>query len=612
MAFNERISVVIDLVTDKASAALGGFRKSVNEAEGFTGKLKAGVGSLGSTFTSFVSSPAGAATAVSAVGAVMVKTAGMAADLGLEVGKLADSTGLSTEAASRWLEVGGDLGLTADKTAGLIEKMTQNLGKSPEKFKALGIEVQYAADGTADMNATLLGAIEGLHKIQDPTKRATAAAQLFGKGWADASELIAKGADSVKKKLGEVADVKVLSESDVKDAREFRDTMDQLKDAGEELALSLGKTLLPAITTIADALGVVADVIGPVVEGIGYMMDEVNSAFTDLDDPLHGVADGLIEMAKANEAGIEVAARAGLAQSLEAAALEATTTAATQSAAAAQALADVQQTLTDKALAAAAGMYDVEEATLAADEKYAAYTQTIADGDATLSQLRQQQIDQAQGYADIATKIAEEQGVEADSRAGIALQIAALEDMKAKYPLLADEIQRYIDKLNSIPRDIHTNVTSNAVHAGTTARPGDIAHNARGTNSARPGLSWVGEEGPELVSFKGGEQVIPAAESAAIAANAAAAGQTIEAARAAADALAQSDFISGLNDWNSNAHPAAGGSSSASSGGGTGSGSGGSVTFYNTFNSVGMSAEQIVRALEEWVRRNGALKLGNP
>ena len=64
MSFNERISVVIDIATDKASAALGGFRKSVNEAEGFTGKLRAGVGSLGSTFTSFISSPAGAATEI--------------------------------------------------------------------------------------------------------------------------------------------------------------------------------------------------------------------------------------------------------------------------------------------------------------------------------------------------------------------------------------------------------------------------------------------------------------------------------------------------------------------------------------------------------------------
>jgi hypothetical protein len=32
---------------------------------------------------------------------------------------------------------------------------------------------------------------------------------------------------------------------------------------------------------------------------------------------------------------------------------------------------------------------------------------------------------------------------------------------------------------------------------------------ANGTNSARPGVAWVGEKGPELVRFKGGEEVVP-------------------------------------------------------------------------------------------------------
>lgn len=32
---------------------------------------------------------------------------------------------------------------------------------------------------------------------------------------------------------------------------------------------------------------------------------------------------------------------------------------------------------------------------------------------------------------------------------------------------------------------------------------------ASGTSSARPGVAWVGEKGPELVRFKGGEEVIP-------------------------------------------------------------------------------------------------------
>ena len=37
---------------------------------------------------------------------------------------------------------------------------------------------------------------------------------------------------------------------------------------------------------------------------------------------------------------------------------------------------------------------------------------------------------------------------------------------------------------------------------------------AEGTPGAAPGWAWVGERGPELVRFAGGEQVLPAAGSA--------------------------------------------------------------------------------------------------
>ena len=40
---------------------------------------------------------------------------------------------------------------------------------------------------------------------------------------------------------------------------------------------------------------------------------------------------------------------------------------------------------------------------------------------------------------------------------------------------------------------------------------------AGGTSSARRGLAWVGEQGPELVAFRGGEQVFPASQSASAA-----------------------------------------------------------------------------------------------
>ncbi len=49
---------------------------------------------------------------------------------------------------------------------------------------------------------------------------------------------------------------------------------------------------------------------------------------------------------------------------------------------------------------------------------------------------------------------------------------------------------------------------------------------ASGTQSAAPGWAWVGEEGPELMRFSGGEQVLNARQSAALSAEPAGAGGT--------------------------------------------------------------------------------------
>jgi hypothetical protein len=45
--------------------------------------------------------------------------------------------------------------------------------------------------------------------------------------------------------------------------------------------------------------------------------------------------------------------------------------------------------------------------------------------------------------------------------------------------------------------------------SGATAYTGSLPGYASGTPSARAGVAWVGENGPELVRFKGGEEVVP-------------------------------------------------------------------------------------------------------
>jgi len=222
----------------------------------------------------FLTSGTGMAVAGGAIAVGLGKAVGAAQELALTVGKLADATGLSTDASSRWVEVAGDLGIGADNLSGLIGKLAVNLGKSPADFAALGVETKRAADGTVDMNATLLGAIDRLNAIKDPTERAALAQKLFGKSWKDAAELITAGADNVKKRLDEVSGSKIVDQKKIDDARKFRDVLDNLGDVGEELAVSIGQALIPVLNAVVPVLTDVAEVVGDVSGALGQAIED--------------------------------------------------------------------------------------------------------------------------------------------------------------------------------------------------------------------------------------------------------------------------------------------------------------------------------------------------
>jgi len=494
-----------------------------------------------------------------------MKTVTAAADLGIEVGQLADATGLSTEAASRWLEVGADMGVGADKIAGLIEKMTLNLGKSPAQFKALGIEVQHAADGTADMNATLLLAIDRLDGIKDPTEKAKVAASLFGKSWADAAELVGLGADKVKEKLADVSDAKLFDSKKVAEAREFRDQMENLKDVGEDLAMTIGKELLPQITGLVK--GIVA-LKGPLDD-----LDGLYSKATGGGSIFAGSLGAIGEQYDAMGESIR-----GVGEEM-------------------QANHDALNTLTDdtfEARLAAANYQDGVDAAAAATVRMSGDTRDAKDAMTGLAgevagatremQTLKGEIDDEQAWLDMLDtlddyKLKMNDATASDrekQRAGLAVQeelIGRLEAIENLPPEKTTEILTLIDqgKYDEAAWAIGVLTAERTINL-KFGQIGPMPHLpgqklASGTNSARPGVALVGEEGPELVIFKGGESVIPADRTAQMAANAQ--GDAGIAARAAA------------------------------------AGSGSGNTYNVTVNGANMSADDIVRAIKEWERRNG-------
>jgi len=248
------IPIVTEFVNDgikKAERAFFDIRKQVSEAEGTMGKFKA---AGKATFDAVAKNAlVFAASAAASLATFAFKGVAAFQDLAIAAGKFSDSTGLAVDEASRWIEVAGDVGIDAGTIETAIGKMNKVLGTSPDKFKDLGVQLEYTSGGAVDVNETFLNVIDRLNGIKDPAERARVASELLGKGWQSMSELIGQGSDKLRDSLDKVSDAKVVDPKELEQARKFREKMDELKDSVGDLSMAIGSDLLPVVIALADA-----------------------------------------------------------------------------------------------------------------------------------------------------------------------------------------------------------------------------------------------------------------------------------------------------------------------------------------------------------------------
>ena len=304
---NKRIEILIDIVADKAGS-LKKLRTEMQQTEGVVGKFKVGVKGLGDSFRSAAANPAVLASGVAAVGAAAVAAVDKFADLGLAVGQFSDATGTTATEASRLLEVESSLGIASGTLESSIGKMAKALGANEEAFARYGVSVVRAIDGTVDANETFIRTIGVLGKIADPLKQSEAASKIFGRSWQSMAEIISGGSQKLRDDLSSVADEQVLDESDVQDAREYRESMDELGDAFGRIALKVGKQLLPVLDTVVDTATDIVGAFEPLTDSAAAWhdaltddlnisgKDEILSLF-DAADNGNVVLDGLHERA---------------------------------------------------------------------------------------------------------------------------------------------------------------------------------------------------------------------------------------------------------------------------------------------------------------------------
>lgn len=265
--FSDKIRILLDVDSNGAVKSLKNFRTEVAAADGPIGKFKAaGTGAMDA-----IKANAGALAVAggAAVAAFAAKGIADFQNLGVEIGKFSDATGTTVEDASRLIEVAGDLGVEQSALEAAIGRMNKTAGASPELFAALGAEIVRTDEGLVDTNETFLAAVDRLNAIEDPAKKAEAGAKLFGKGWQEMAELIGQGAPQLRQDLAAVSDAKVFDQGKVDDARALRGAFDEIVDAGQDLLLTIGSALAPAISELAPIVADVVEEAGPLVEVMG-------------------------------------------------------------------------------------------------------------------------------------------------------------------------------------------------------------------------------------------------------------------------------------------------------------------------------------------------------
>ena len=270
------MAITIPIITEfadkgiiAAQSSFANFKNKVAEAEGGMGKFKAGANAAMDTVKANAGAMALAAGA--AIAGFAVKAVNDFQKLAISIDAFRNTTGLTLDQSSQWVSYTGDLGIQAESMIKIFNRLGKAATDQLPAFKELGVEIAFGPDGAADLEKTFLRVNDAINSLEDPVKQAKYRADLFGRGWMDAAELINMSSTDIQASLAGVKDFEVIDQEEIQKAKDLRAAQDELGDALARISVELGEKLVPAFTNAARAaipfLEVMSDVADVVFAG---------------------------------------------------------------------------------------------------------------------------------------------------------------------------------------------------------------------------------------------------------------------------------------------------------------------------------------------------------
>ena len=269
-----------------AQGAFDTFKGKVAEAEGGMGKFKAGANvaldAVKANAGLFLAS-AGAAIATFAYNAIKDFQ-----DLALNVDEFRNITQLTLDQSSAWVSYTGDLGIEADAIIKIFGRLAKAATDEIPAFEELGVAVAFGPDGATDIEETFFRVNDAINRLDDPVAEAAYRADLFGKGWMSAAEIIELSSDDIKTALKGVKDFEVIDEDEIQKAKDLREAQDELGDAFARLSIKLGEKLIPVLEDAVELLIPMLEVLGKfggtVDQGLAESMQKAQDMGKSLSD----------------------------------------------------------------------------------------------------------------------------------------------------------------------------------------------------------------------------------------------------------------------------------------------------------------------------------------
>lgn len=264
MASNTEIFIVLKAV-DKASS-------EIKKMGGNTGMAFAGVA-------------AAAVAMASAVTAAMIAVTKEFADTGEQIGKIALTTGMSTEAISVLKMAMEDLGGSVDSVQTAVKKMQINMADwsksskhANEALKPLHLSMKELKGLAPEEQFIKLG--NAIAKLPDANQRAAEAQKIFGRSYSEILPLFEKGQLSLKDLYDQGLKTGTLFSKDmVKSAGDMDHAYDILTDSVNGLKLQLAAALAPAIT------GIVNKII-PMIQEVTHWVEQNHDLIATIEDAI--------------------------------------------------------------------------------------------------------------------------------------------------------------------------------------------------------------------------------------------------------------------------------------------------------------------------------------